>query len=105
MPASPAPLRHLPLALALLLVPLGAAAAPKAGPTVKFVLENGATVADTVRVTARASTDDDSGIEKVDFYIDDQLKATDSSTPYEFDWDTLAEAEGTHTLSATATDA
>lgn len=96
------------LALAALLVAAAVArpawASPADKPTVKFVLEDGATVADIAHVVARASTTDDSGIDKVDFYVDDDLKFTDTSTPYEFDWDTLAGSEGKHTLSAVATD-
>lgn len=74
------------------------------GPTVKFVLENNATISDTISVRARVTAADDTGIEKVEFYLDDKLKVTDSSTPYEFEWNTLDETEGEHTLSVTAFD-
>src|SRR5260221_515213 len=87
------------------LVPLTAGAAPRANPTVKFELEDGAKVSDTVTIAAKATSPDDAGIEKVEFYVDNQLKYTDSSTPYELTWDTLAETEGAHALKAVAFDA
>ncbi len=72
---------------------------------VQFELKEGATVSDTVTVAAKVTGADDIGIDKVEFLVDDQLKSTDTSTPYSFDWDTLAETEGKHTLTATAFDA
>lgn len=82
-----------------------ARASALAGPTVKFVLAEGTTVSDTVTIVAKATPDGDVGIDKVEFAVDDQLKATDPSVPYSFDWDTLEEKEGTHTITATAFDA
>lgn len=76
-----------------------------AGPTVKFVLADGAVIHDTSTIVAKVMPDGDVGIEKVEFAVDDQLKATDQSTPYSFDWDTLDEKEGAHTITATAFDA
>ena len=74
--------------------------------SVKFDVANSATLSDTKLVRARVNTgDNDIGVEKVEFYVDDQLKATATSTPYQFNWDTLAETEGTHVLAATAFDA
>src|SRR5262249_44771051 len=72
---------------------------------VQFVLQEGATVSDTVTVVAKVTGADDVGIDKVEFLVDDQLKATDSSVPYSFDWDPLADTEGKHTLTAPAFDA
>ncbi|MBU1260989.1 MAG: hypothetical protein KKI18_05080, partial [Planctomycetes bacterium] len=63
---------------------------------------NGATVSGTVNVTADAS--DDNGVDKVGFYIDDVLKSTDTTSPYEYSWDTTAETEGAHSITATAYD-
>jgi tetratricopeptide (TPR) repeat protein len=111
MPAqfNPARLFGIAGAAMALLLPLqpSALAAPfkSLKPSVKFTLTDGAKVSDTTPIVARASTDDDTGIDKVEFAVDDQLKATDSSTPYSFDWDTLAETEGSHTITATAFDA
>ncbi|MEP6756314.1 MAG: Ig-like domain-containing protein [Chthonomonadales bacterium] len=72
------------------------------GPTIKLVIADGATLSDIVTVTAKVSDSNNVDIDKVEFAIDDQLKFTDQSVPYEFDWDTLADKEGTHTISATA---
>lgn len=83
----------------------GALRASSAAPTVRFELRDGAKVSDVVTLVARASTDDARGIMKVEFAIDGKLHTTDSSTPYTFDWDTLAATEGKHTLTATAYDA
>src|SRR5436190_25281 len=76
-----------------------------AGPTIKFVLADGAKLSDTAAIVAKVTPDGDVGIEKVEFAVDDQLKASDQSTPYSFDWDTLEEKEGEHTIVATAFDA
>jgi len=62
----------------------------------------GATVSGTVNVAANAS--DDKGISKVEFYIDDSLNSTDTSSPYEFDWDTSSSSNGSHTIKAKAYD-
>ena len=43
-------------------------------------------------------------IEKVEFYIDDVLKHTDTSSPYSWDWGTTAYSDGTHTIRAVAYD-
>jgi len=72
---------------------------------VQFVLKEGDRVSDTATILARVRSDDDTGIQKVEFMVDGQLKATDSSVPYTFDWDTLADSEGSHTIVATAFDA
>ena len=64
---------------------------------------NGATVSRTVSVTADAS--DNVGVTKVEFLVDGALRATDTSAPYGFSWDTHADGKGQHTLSAKAYDA
>jgi subtilisin family serine protease len=63
----------------------------------------GATVSGTITVTANAS--DNVGVTKVDFYVDGILRATDTSSPYSFAWDTTTASNGAHTLQAIATDA
>ncbi len=70
--------------------------------TINFELKDGVKVSDVVKLTTKADSPD--GIDKVEFRIDDQLKYTDTSTPYEYDWDTLADKEGPHTVTATAFD-
>lgn len=99
-------LRPMPILAAILLsvgIP-SARATARVNPTVKFVIEDGAKVSDVTTVTIKASTTDDSGIDKVEFYVDDQLKGADTSTPYEFAWDTLEGTEGAHALKAVAFD-
>jgi tetratricopeptide (TPR) repeat protein len=51
---------------------------------------------DIVRV--KVDADSSGGIEKVVFEIDDQFRAEVKKPPYQFDWDTLAENDGAHTL-------
>jgi len=89
----------------LLILLLASGSSSAADPTVRFELRDGAKVSDIVTIVARASTDDERGILKVEFAVDGKLFATDSSTPYSFDWDTLATTEGRHILMATAYDA
>jgi tetratricopeptide (TPR) repeat protein len=68
-------------------------------------MDDGAKVSDTTTIVAKVTPDKDVGIEKVEFSFDDKLKATDQSTPYSFDIDTLEEKEGSHTVTATVFDA
>ena len=62
----------------------------------------GATVSATVTITADAS--DSSGVTQVQFFVDGALLSSDSTAPYSASWDTTATANGTHSLSAQATD-
>jgi RHS repeat-associated protein len=62
----------------------------------------GVNVGGTVTVTAGAS--DDGQIAKVDFYVDNVLKSTSTSAPYQFSWNTTTVAAGNHSLKAIATD-
>jgi len=72
-------------------------------PTVSITSPSpGATVSGTVDVTADAS--DDNGVDKVEFYIDDVLKSTDTTSPYEYSWDTTVYADGSHGIKAKAYD-
>src|SRR5258706_3145668 len=61
---------------------------------VKFDIKEGAKIGDLVTIVARVTGSEDTGIDRVEFLVDDQPKGTDSSVPYYFDWDTLAEKEG-----------
>jgi subtilisin family serine protease len=63
---------------------------------------NGSYVSGITAVTATASAE--SGIAKVDYYIDGALKATKTSAPYRYDWNTAAYGDGEHTLRAVAYD-
>jgi hypothetical protein len=61
---------------------------------------NGASVSGTVNLSATA-TDTDSGIWKVDFQVDGVTKATDSSAPYSYSWNTTGLTDGSsHSLTA-----
>ena len=64
---------------------------------------NGATVSGTITVTASAS--DNVGVTKVEFYVDGALKATDTTSPWSFSWNTTTATPGTHSLTSKAFDA
>jgi len=63
----------------------------------------GSTVFGTISIQANAT--DNVGVTKVEFYVDGELKGTDTSSPYSYSWDTTTIADGTHTLTAKAYDA
>ncbi|MSM38711.1 MAG: hypothetical protein GJT30_03695 [Geobacter sp.] len=62
-----------------------------------------ATVSGTVAVSATAA--DNIGVSRVEFYVNNVLQATDTSSPYSFSWNTTAVTNGSYTLSARAYDA
>ncbi len=64
---------------------------------------NGNTVSGTVTVQAAAS--DNVGVASVSFKVDGNQQAVDTTSPYSFSWNTTTVANGSHTLTATATDA
>ena len=55
--------------------------------------------------TVSASASDNVGVTSVEFYVDGTLKATDTSTPYNFAWDTTTAANASHSLTTKAYDA
>ncbi|WP_169787002.1 Ig-like domain-containing protein [Hyalangium minutum] len=63
----------------------------------------GATVTGTLTVTATAT--DNLGVTRVDFYEGSTLLGTDTSSPYAYNWNTRAGANGDRTLTAKAYDA
>lgn len=64
---------------------------------------DGATIAGFERVLVNA--EDDNGIEKVEFYIDGELRFTDDTGPlYRFDWDTSNDPNGQYKLAVLAYD-
>jgi len=72
-------------------------------PTVTFTgPANGSTVSGTVTIQVTAS--DDKGINKVEIYVDNVLKATLTGFPYTYQWDTTTVSDGTHILRAIAYD-
>jgi hypothetical protein len=53
-------------------------------------------------VLIEAQADHASGIDRVEFYIEDTWKASDTSAPYSYTWDTTSAEDGLHTMRARA---
>lgn len=64
---------------------------------------NGASVTGQVTISATAS--DNVGVVQVNFYVDGQLLASDTSAPFSTNWNTNKVTNTTHTLYVIATDA
>ena len=64
---------------------------------------NGATVSGTTNVTASAT--DNVGVTKVEFWLDGALTSTDTTSPYEWSWNTATASNGSHSLVSKAYDA
>jgi len=64
---------------------------------------NSATVTGTTTISANAS--DNIGVAKVEFYVDNSLKSTDTTSPYSYNWDTAPFINGNYSLLAKAYDA
>lgn len=64
---------------------------------------SGATVSGTTNVTASAS--DNVGVTSVEFYLDNVLQSTDTTSPYSWSWNTAATSNGSHSLTSKAYDA
>jgi surface-anchored protein len=73
-------------------------------PTVSITAPSaGAYLANTVNVNANAA--DNIGVVSLQFYIDgNAVGSPESAAPYSYSWDTTQMADGTHTLTAKATD-
>lgn len=78
--------------------------AGQANAAIQIVLEksDGDKVNDVTIILAKIISNE--GIDKVEFRVDDELRYTDTSVPYEYTWDTIKDPEGSHTLSVTAYD-
>jgi len=63
---------------------------------------NNSTVSWTITIQATAT--DNVGVVKVEFYIDSNKVGEDTSTPYEYNWNTTSYTNGTHTITAKAYD-
>jgi subtilisin family serine protease len=73
-------------------------------PAVNFVApESGVPVSDTTSVQVSAT--DNLAVASVSLSVDGAVIGTDATAPYTFAWNTIAETDGTHTLTATALDA
>lgn len=64
---------------------------------------SGATVSGTTNVTASAS--DNVGVTSVEFYLDNVLQSTDTTSPHAWSWNTAASSNGSHSLTSKAYDA
>jgi hypothetical protein len=62
----------------------------------------GATVSDTITISASAS--DDVSVTSVEFYVDSTLLATSTNVPYAASWSTRSVSNGTHVLTTRAYD-
>lgn len=65
----------------------------------------GSTVSAGSTVTVTASAADNVAVTKVEFYVDNSLKATDTSSPYSYAWSTTGVTAGNHSITARAYDA
>ncbi|MBI4086059.1 MAG: hypothetical protein HY433_02350, partial [Candidatus Liptonbacteria bacterium] len=73
-------------------------------PTVSIISPfNGATVSGPINVNADAT--DNVAVVKVEFYVDNVLKASALQSPFYFSWNSLLSLPGSHTLTAKAYDA
>ncbi len=94
---------HALVAALLLLLP-SAAPAGRLPLQIELDLKSGATISDVTPVVAHVTGQGNADIEKVEFEVDGQLKYTATAVPYTFNWDTLADSEGSHNLTVTVTD-
>jgi len=58
--------------------------------------KNGALVSQTIQV--KVNVKDDVGVKKVEFYLDQELKKSDSNAPFIWLWDSSTASSGFHTL-------
>lgn len=63
---------------------------------------SGATITGLTTITANAS--DNSGIAKVEFYVDTTLIGNDTASPYSISWSSSSVTNGTHSLTSKAID-
>ena len=86
------------------LQPRGGGGGDTTPPTVSISAPaSGATVSGTTTLSASAS--DNVGVSSVQFKLDGaNLGSADTTSPYSFSWDTTAVGNGSHTLTAVATD-
>lgn len=68
--------------------------------TLQANIEDSAKIRGTARISVTVQTE--LLVQRVEFAVDGVLREVDESTPYEYEWDTLTDAEGEHTLKLTA---
>ena len=86
----------------MLALTFGLAASVRADITLNFVPHDGDKVSDIAKIQVKAESPD--GIDKVEFLVDGQSRTTKGGTPYFYNWDTIADAEGEHQVTAIAYD-
>ena len=84
------------------LLMFGLAASSRADITLSFEPKGGDKVSDIFKVVLKAESPD--GIDKVEFLVDGMARATRNGVPYFYEWDTISDPEGEHTITATAYD-
>ena len=57
------------------------------------------------RVTIRVKATDNTGIDRLDFFVDNEFIGSDNQAPYSFDWDSYYVSNGGHTIKVEAVDA
>ena len=75
---------------------------PPAAPTVSMTAPSGSSANRTITLTADATAG--AGVNRVEFLVDGNLIATDTSAPYSADWDTSGVSDGSHSLTARVVD-
>ena len=74
-----------------------------AAPTVSLTAPSGGSVNRTVQLTANATAG--RGVSRVEFLVDGNVIATDTTAPYSADWNTSTIADGSHSVAARVVDA
>ncbi|MFC2167189.1 Ig-like domain-containing protein [Acidobacteriota bacterium] len=77
---------------------------PDLPPNVSITSPTEGTTIETKIVTINADASDDFGVNKVEFYVANVLHKTDTSPPYDYDWDTSPFSHGDYTIRAVAYD-
>ena len=88
--------------LALFALTLGLAASVRADITLHFTPHDGDKISDIYKLQVKAESPD--GIDKVEFLVDGLSRTTKGGTPYFYNWDTISDSEGEHTVTAIAYD-
>lgn len=81
----------------------GGGGSEPAAPTVSLTAPTGGSLNRTVQLTADATAE--RGVNRVEFLVDGNVLATDTTAPYAADWDTSTVADGSHSVAARVVDA
>jgi len=97
--------KGLAIAAAAALLLLVLACPPSGGPVVTITAPHNGDVVNHGVITIKAHATDNTGVTKVEFYVDGTLKATDDAgvtDTFRGNWDASSETNGAHTLKAKA---